>query len=96
MKPSIALDTHRQAVRRIVAAHKGLNPRVFGSALSGLDNENSDLDLLVEPTAETTLFDIGAMRLALRQQLGVPVDVLTPGSLPDKFRAQVLETAEPV
>ena len=32
---------------------------VFGSALCGDDCEGSELDLLVEPTAETSLMDIG-------------------------------------
>lgn len=96
MKPSDALLANRAAVRRIVAAHRGCNPRVFGSALAGLDTDSSDLDLLIDPTPETTLFDIGAMRLALSQQLGVPVDVLTPEALPEKFRDSVLTRAQPV
>jgi len=32
----------------------------------------------------------------LRKLLGVPVDVLTPNGLPDKFRAAVLAEASPV
>ena len=96
MKPSDALHSHRDAMRRIVATHRGSNPRVFGSVLLGQDHEASDLDLLVDPTPETTLFDIGAMRLALRELLGVPVDVLTPQALPDSFRARVLASAMPV
>jgi hypothetical protein len=30
MKPSVALALHREDIRRIVEANKGLNPRVFG------------------------------------------------------------------
>ena len=95
-KPSDALHDHRDAVRAIVASHRGRNPRVFGSVLLGGDTDASDLDLLVDPTPETTLFDIGAMRLALRRLLGVPVDVLTPDALPDRWRARVLAQAVPV
>lgn len=64
--------------------------------LQGCDTEGSDLDLLVDPTPETTLFDIGAIRHELLELLGVPVDVLTPKALPEKFRATVLAQAEPV
>lgn len=96
MKPSQALQTHRAAIRRVVEAHRARNARVFGSVLHGCDGEGSDLDLLIDPTSETTLFDIGAIRLELRRLLGVPVDVLTPDSLPDKFRAAVLAEARPV
>ena len=96
MKPSLALASHRETIRRVVAAHRARNPRVFGSVVHGGDTESSDLDLLVDPTAETTLFDIGAIRHELLQLLGVPVDVLTPKALPDKFRDIVLAEAVPV
>jgi predicted nucleotidyltransferase len=64
--------------------------------LRGQDTESSDLDILIDPTTDTTLFDIGAIRHKLSKLLGVPVDVLTPNALPDKFRATVLSEARPV
>ncbi|MHB0927777.1 MAG: nucleotidyltransferase family protein [Candidatus Nanopelagicales bacterium] len=96
MKPSQALQNHRAEIRRIVLAHRAHNARVFGSVLHGEDTEESDLDILIDPTAETTLFDIGAIRHELLELLGVPVDVLTPGDLPEKFRAVVLAEARAV
>jgi predicted nucleotidyltransferase len=96
MKPSIAFAAHRETIRRIVESHCATNARIFGSVLHGEDLEGSDLDILVDPTPETTLFDIGAIRHELLQLLGVPVDVLTPKSLPEKFRAAVLAEAVPV
>ncbi len=93
MKPSVALQLNREAIRRIVESHRAGNARVFGSVVHGDDTENSDLDILIDPTSETTLFDIGAIRHELLQLLGVPVDVLTPKSLPEKFRAAVLAEA---
>jgi uncharacterized protein len=96
MRPSEALAQHRARIRQIALHHRVRDIRVFGSALRGDDLENSDLDLLVEPTDETTLLDIGAIRSELKQLLGMEIDVLTPNSLPDKFRAQVLRDAQPV
>lgn len=96
LKPSLLLASHREAIRRVVEAHRARNPRVFGSVAHGDDTENSDLDLLIDPTPETTLLDIGAIRHELLQLLGVPVDVLTPKALPDKFRDSVLAEAVPV
>lgn len=96
MKPSTALDRHRAAVRTIVLSHRASNPRVFGSAARGQDSTASDLDLLIDPTAETTLLDIGAIRHELLTLLGVPVDVVTPNALPAKFRETVLAEAVPV
>ena len=96
MKPSIALQTHRLAIRSVVERHNARNERVFGSVLRGEDQEGSDLDILIDPTPDTTLFDIGAIRHELLQLLGVQVDVLTPNALPDSFRAKVINEARPV
>lgn len=96
MKPSEALRSHRAAIRVVVEAHRARNARVFGSTLHGRDTDASDLDILVDPTPETTLFDISAIRIELCKLLGVRVDVLTPNALPDKFRAAVLAEARPI
>ena len=96
MLPSVALQTHREAIRRIALSHRVTNVRVFGSVVHGDDTEGSDLDLLVEPTQETTMMDIGAIRYELKQLLGIPVDVLTPSALPAKFRGQVIAEAQSV
>ena len=96
VKPSEALASHREDIRRVVAAHHARNVRVFGSVARGDDAEGSDLDILIDPTPETTLFDIGAIRHELFQMLGVPVDVLTPKALPERFRDAVLAEAQPV
>ncbi|MEN6585128.1 MAG: nucleotidyltransferase family protein [Sulfuricella sp.] len=96
MRPSLALRTHRDAIREIALRHRVKNVRVFGSVLHGEDTEDSDLDLLVEPTAATTLMDIAKIQFEVAQLLNITVDVLTPGALPDKFRDQVMNEAEMV
>jgi predicted nucleotidyltransferase len=53
--------------------------------MRGDDTESSDLDLLIDPTPETTLMDIGAIRFELSELLGIPVDVATPKALPERF-----------
>ena len=93
MRPSEALALHRTQIREIALRHRVSSVRVFGSALRGDDVAGSDLDLLVEPTAQTTLMDIGAIRFELKQLLGLEVDVLTPNGLPASFREQVLREA---
>lgn len=56
MKPSTALSLHRDAVREVVTRFRSANPRVFGSALFGADEEGSDLDILVDALPGATLF----------------------------------------
>lgn len=96
MRPSEALSLHRTRIREIALSNRVSGVRVFGSAIRNDDVEGSDLDLMVEPTAQTTLMDIGAIRFALKNLLGMDVDVLTPNSLPANFRDQVLRDAVPL
>ncbi len=94
MKPSEVLNSNREAIRQVVASHRACNARIFGSVLHGDDVDGSDLDLLVDPTSETTLLDIAKIQNRLQKLLGISVDVLTPKALPDSFRDKVLAEAE--
>jgi uncharacterized protein len=101
MKPSIALERKRGAVREAAGRFRAANPRIFGSVLhgtdrDGTDRDGSDLDLLVDALPGATLFDLGGLQVELEDLLGVPVDLLTPCDLPPKLRARVLAEAQPV
>ena len=96
MKPSEALAANRAAIRQVVASNRAGNARVFGSVLRGQDTESSDLDILIDPTSETTLMDVAAIQVELQRLLGVSVDVLTPRALPDNIRSVVIAEAVPV
>ncbi len=93
MRPSKALKLHKEQIKKIVLSHRAINVKVFGSVLDESDTDGSDLDLLIEPTSETSLMDIGAIRYKLKKLLGVEVDILTPNALPDSFRDTVLKEA---
>jgi len=94
--PSQTFDDHRATIRSVVVAHRACNPCVFGSAARGDDTERSDLDLLVDTTGGTSLFDIAAIELELEQLMGVPVHVTTSGALRGALRERVLAEAEAV
>jgi predicted nucleotidyltransferase len=96
MKPSEALANHRDELRQLISRHDLAHPRVYGSVLAGTDTEESDLDLLVDPAASTTLFTLARLEHQAQQLLGVRVSVLTPGFLSLKFRDSVLQQAEPL
>jgi predicted nucleotidyltransferase len=69
------------------------NPRVFGSVVHGEDTEDSDLDLLVDPQDQISLFDLGAIIAELNELLGIRVDVATPAALPEPMRQRILRDA---
>jgi predicted nucleotidyltransferase len=96
MKPSIALAANRDAVRDMIGRFSASNPRVFGSAVRGTDQDDSDLDLLVDALPGATLFDLGGLQIELEELLGVRVDLRTPGDLLARVRINVLAEAKPV
>jgi uncharacterized protein len=96
LKPSDALRLHRVAVREAAERFRSANPRIFGSAAHGADEEGSDLDILVDALPGATLFDLGALQVELEDLLGVSVDLLTPGDLPPKLRETILADAQPI
>ena len=96
MRPSLALDLKRAAIREATGRFRAKNPRIFGSVLHGTDEDGSDLDLLGDALPGATLFDLGALQVELEAMLGIQVDLVTPADLPPKFRAQVLAEAQPI
>lgn len=96
MKPSKALEAHREDIRRIVAEHQGLNPRVFDSVLHQLDTEESDLDLLIEAGEGMTLFDLAAIAATIEKLTQIKVDVRTPEDLSLMFRGKILSEARAI
>jgi hypothetical protein len=72
------------------------NPRLFGSVVHGNDADGSDLDLLVDPSPETSLLDLARLQLEMEATLGVKVDLRTPKFLPASFRDKVLAEAVPI
>ncbi len=96
MRPSEVLPKHREAIRRMVLNSGMENPRLFGSVLHGDDAEDSDLDLLVDPSPETSLLDIAKLQIEIEAAVGIKVDLRTPKFLPTSFRDKVLAEAVPV
>src|SRR4029078_10835940 len=96
MKAGDILSDKKVIVRDLIARSCATNPQIFGSVVRGDDTEDSDLDLLPDTLPGTTLFDLGGLQEDMEAALGVRVDVRTPGDLPERIRARVLEEAKPL
>jgi predicted nucleotidyltransferase len=101
LKPSEALAVHRNTIRQLIQPYHELNPRVFGPALKGTDDDENDLDILVEAPPGLSLLDLnlGDPQDKLEELLGVSVHLITPSDmltdLPAKDAEQALAEAQP-
>lgn len=65
MKPSQKIRQHQQKIQELAQQFGMKNLLIFGSVAKGEDTENSDLDLLVEASPTTALFDICGLQIEL-------------------------------
>jgi predicted nucleotidyltransferase len=92
-RPSRVLAAHRAEVLELARARGASNVRVFGSIARREDGPSSDIDLLVDFPQGTSLLTVIGLELALRDLLGVPVDLGPADALSDDMREQVLAEA---
>lgn len=69
---------------------------VFGSRGRGDARPDSDLDLLVDLAAGTSLFDLGRMQVELTELVGFHVDVVPRDGLHPRRRESILRGAKPL
>ncbi len=88
---------HLSAVREsIISAANGrrlTDVRVFGSVSRGAAVADSDVDLLVHPAADASLFDLAGFMAEVEELLGVGVDVVSDrgsGPIMDRIRAEAV------
>lgn len=87
------IQQHREEILQIASRHGAGNVRLFGSVARGDDTVDSDVDLLVEVTGETTPWFPGSLVADLESLLGRPVQVVIQRSLSPLIRENVLREA---
>jgi len=89
----------RADILRVAARNGAANVRVFGSVARGEERPDSDIDLLVDITADVHgLAYFGLLedlRRDLAASIGRPVDVVDSGSL-GSLRERILQEAVPL
>lgn len=90
------LRARRGLIRRLADANKIDSVAVFGSVARGDETATSDIDLLVEPRHDASLFDLAQFGIDMEQLLGRPVDVVSRGSLDSDADRQILTDAIPL
>lgn len=65
---------------------------VFGSYARGEEKEDSDIDVLVEFDRPVNLFEFSRLKSYLSRQLGIRVDLVTPGALKPMIKDSILRS----
>ena len=81
-RPSVPLTAHADEIRERALAHGLGNIRVFGSAVRGEDGFDSDIDLVVTPSAEIDLFDLALFVREVEELTGLPTDAVSDAEMP--------------
>jgi predicted nucleotidyltransferase len=90
------LQEKREAILELAAKHGACNVRVFGSVARHEANEQSDIDLLVDPMEHTSpWFPVGFIQ-DLEALLGRKVDVVTENGVYWLLRRRILKEARPL
>ena len=83
----------RSLIERLAAASHLDDVQVYGSIARGEQSELSDVDLLVTPRAQATMFDIAQFEIDMETLLGVQVSVVSTAALTSEHDAAILRDA---
>ncbi|RXZ47960.1 hypothetical protein ESP57_13725 [Agromyces fucosus] len=87
------LRRRRTLVARLARANRIGSVQVFGSVARGEETASSDIDLLVTPADDASLFDLAQFELDLEAVFERPVDVVSSRSLDPERDRDVLDSA---
>lgn len=83
----------RDSILRAAERRRLSDVRVFGSVARGQAGAGSDVDLLVHPSPEASVFDLAGFMAEVAELLGVDVDVVSDrgtGPAMDRIRAEAV------
>jgi predicted nucleotidyltransferase len=90
------IHQRREDILRVAAGHGAGNVLLFGSVVRGEETPESDVDLLIDVTGETTPWFPGSLVADLEELLRRPVQVVIRRSLSPLIRDAVLREAVPL
>ena len=93
MRPSVALASKRDQILALAAARGAQRLRIFGSVARGEDHEGSDIDLLIDMPAGTSLLQIVGLQQDIEDALGMRIDLCTERELHPSLRPRILAEA---
>jgi predicted nucleotidyltransferase len=85
------MDKYTVKIIPILKKYGVTRASLFGSVVRGEGTQKSDIDILINPAAGTTLFDMAGMQIDLQKSLNKSVDLVTYGSIDPKLKEYILK-----
>lgn len=95
-RPSEMLERFANEILETARRFRVTEVRVFGSAVHGTDDTNSDVDLLVSLADDASLLDISGFAAAAEDLLGYPVDIVSDRAAPSRVMDRIRAEAVPL
>ena len=86
----------KEIIIPVLKKHKVSRASLFGSAVSGERDRDSDIDILVELEEGNSLFDLVRLKQELEKELETEVDLVTYNSLHPLLKDKILEKKQDV
>lgn len=90
MKPA-ELEQIKAKITPILKEEGVIRSSLFGSIVRGEDTPDSDVDILIQPSEDMTLFGLVALERKLGEAVGKKVDLVTYRSLHHLLRDRILK-----
>lgn len=84
-------DETRARLIALLRQHGVRRAGIFGSFARGEQTLTSDVDLLIEPAPDATLFTLARLEIAIEELLGRPIDLITFNALESSARPRLRE-----
>jgi predicted nucleotidyltransferase len=89
-------EQYMQKIAVILKRYQIQHASLFGSFSKGTETENSDIDMLIEPGNNFTLFDMLSLEDELKALTNRNIDLVEFSAIKPSIKSEVLKTAIPI
>ncbi len=85
------LNRIKKIVAIVLKKHGIKKASIFGSYVRGEQKEDSDIDIIIEPTKNMSLLDFAGIKLDLQKELRMKVDLTDYKTIRPEIKGKVLK-----
>lgn len=85
------IEKIKKKIVPLLKKNKVVRAGIFGSYARGEEKKNSDIDILIKPTKDMSLFDLVGIKLEIEDELGIKIDVVSYKAIHPRLKKQILK-----